>query len=66
MKKQERIIEVKFAGSGHYKVTVERYGKRYTATIDDMPTIDDYKDGSVKAAISLYDQVIRKSNATLY
>lgn len=61
MKKQDRIVSVRFAGNGHYKVTVSKYGKHYTATVTDMPTIDDYKDGVVRAAINLYDEVIRKT-----
>ncbi len=61
MKKQDRVKSVRFAGHGHYKVTIEKYGKEYTATITDMPTIDDYKDGVVRAAINLYDEVIRKN-----
>jgi hypothetical protein len=62
MKKQDRIISVKFAGSGHYKVTIERYGKQYTGTITHMPDIDDYKDGKIKAAIAIYDTVMRQAN----
>jgi len=41
MKKQKRITKVQFSGSGHYKVSVIRYGKEYTATITDMQTIDE-------------------------
>lgn len=62
MKKQDRIVSVRFAGSGHYKVTISKYGKHLTATTTDMPTIDDYNDGKVSAAISLYDEVIRKTS----
>jgi len=46
MKKSERIVNVRFSGHGHYKVTIVRYGVEHTATIDDMPTIDNYKDFS--------------------
>ncbi len=60
MKKQDRIKSVQFSGHGHYKVTVVKYGKEYTATITDMSTIDEYKDGVVRAAINIYDTVIRK------
>ena len=62
MKKQDRIVSVRFSGSGHYKVTISKYGKRYTSVTTDMPTIDDYKDGKVSAAIQLYDEVIRKTS----
>ena len=62
MKKQKRITKVQFSGSGHYKVSVIRYGKEYTATITDMQAIDDYKYGKVSAAIRLYDYVCRKNN----
>jgi len=61
MKKQERIHSVKFSGNGHYKVTIEKYGKLYSGIITDMPTIDDYKDGKICAAIALYDTVIRQN-----
>ncbi len=61
MKKQDRINSVLFSGSGHYKVTVTRYGKQYSATTTNMPAVDDYKDGVVSAAITLYDEVIRKN-----
>ena len=62
-RKADRITSVRFSGHGHYKVTIERYGKPYTATITDMPLIDDYnyRDG-VKASNSLYDAVWRKTN----
>lgn len=53
MKKSERITSVRFAGSGHYKVTISYYGKIKTATIDDMTLIDDYHDGINQNA--LYD-----------
>ena len=53
MKKQDRITSVKFSGSGHFKVTISRYGKEYTATITDMPTIDRYKNRSINAAVNL-------------
>ncbi len=61
MKKQDRIIEVSFKSSGHYKVTVTRYNKEYSHIITDMQTIDNYKDGKVSAAIALYDMVIRNN-----
>jgi len=61
MSKQERIRSVRFSGHGHYKVTIEKYGKLYTGTIDDMTIIDDYHDGKVGAAIALYDTVIRQN-----
>lgn len=59
MSKAERIIRVRFSGSGHYKVTISYYGKEYTATITDMTLIDDYKDGIRQAA--LYDYVKLKA-----
>lgn len=62
MKKQERITKVQFSGHGHYKVSIIRYGKEYTATITDMQTIDNYKDGKIQAAINLYDMVWNKTN----
>jgi len=62
MSKQDRITSVRFSGHGHYKVTIERYGKSYTATIDDMTLIDNYKDGGIKAANSLYDAVQNSLN----
>ena len=66
MKKQERIYSVRFAGTGHYNVTIIRYNKLYTATTTDMQTIDDYHDGKVHAAINLYDFVISKTNPNRY
>ena len=62
MNKAERITRVRFSGHGHYKVTIERYGKPYTATIDDMTLIDDYKDGGIKAVNNLYDAVWIRTN----
>ena len=62
MSKQERITSVRFSGSGHYKVTIARYGKPHTATITDMTLIDDYKDGGIKASNDLYDVVWGKTN----
>jgi hypothetical protein len=62
MKKSERITSARFSGHGHYKVTIERYGKPHTATIDDMTLIDDYKDGGIKAANDLYDAVWSRTN----
>ena len=62
MKKSERITSARFSGHGHYKVTIERYGKSYTATINDMTLIDDYKDGGIKAANDLYDAVQNSIN----
>jgi len=62
MSKKERITSVRFSGHGHYKVTIERYGKPYTATITDMTLIDDYKDGGIKAANNLYDAVWSRTN----
>jgi hypothetical protein len=59
MSKAERIIRVRFSGSGHYKVTISYYGKEYTATVTDMTLIDDYKDGIRQAA--LYDYVKLKA-----
>jgi hypothetical protein len=59
MIKSERIIRVRFSGSGHYKVTISYYGKEYTATVTDMTLIDDYKDGIRQAA--LYDYVKLKA-----
>ena len=59
MSKTERIIRVRFSGSGHYKVTISYYGKEYTATVTDMTLIDDYKDGIRQAA--LYDYVKLKA-----
>lgn len=62
MKKHERINSVTFSGSGHYKVTISYYGKEYTATIDDMTLIDDYKDGDKIGRMNdLYDVVKRKT-----
>jgi len=55
MKKSEKITSVRFSGHGHYKVTISYYGKNYTATINDMTLIDDYKDGINQDA--LYDAV---------
>ena len=66
MKKQDRIYKVQFSGHGHYKVTIVRYGKLYSAIITDMPTIDDYKDGIKKAAIQLYDMVWRECDQNRY
>lgn len=54
MSKAERIIRVRFSGSGHYKVTISYYGKEYTATVTDMTLIDDYKDGIRQAALYNY------------
>jgi hypothetical protein len=63
MKKHERITWVKFDGHGHYKVTIQRYGKSYTATITDMTLIDDYKDGEKIGRMNdLYDAVWAKTN----
>jgi hypothetical protein len=63
MKKSERITSVNFSGHGHYKVTIERYGKPYTATINDMTLIDDYKDGDkVGRMDDLYDAVWSRTN----
>ena len=59
MSKAERIIRVRFSGSGHYKVTISYYGKEYTATVTDMTLIDDYKDGINQSA--LYDAVKLKA-----
>ena len=59
MRKSERITRVRFSGYGHYKVTISYYGKEYTATIDDMTLIDDYKDSINQAA--LYDAVKLKA-----
>jgi len=59
MSKAERIIRVRFSGSGHYKVTISYYSKEYTATVTDMTLIDDYKDGIRQAA--LYDYVKLKA-----
>ena len=59
MIKSERIIRVRFSGSGHYKVTISYYGKEYTATVTDMTLIDDYKDGIRQA--ELYDYVKLKA-----
>jgi len=61
MSKQERIISVRFSGHGHYKVTIEKYGKQYTGTITDMTLIDDFKDGKISASIALYDTVLRQN-----
>jgi len=60
MKKQDRIHSVRLSGHGHYKCTVSKYGKLYSATITDMTIIDDYKDGKVSAAIDIYNNVMRK------
>ena len=62
MSKQDRITSVNFSGHGHYNVTIERYGKSYTATIDDMTLIDNYKDGGIKASNDLYDAVQNSLN----
>ena len=62
MSKQDRITSVSFSGRWHYNVTIERYGKSYTATIDDMTLIDNYKDGGIKASNDLYDAAWRKTN----
>jgi hypothetical protein len=61
MKKHEKITSVRFSGHGHYKVTIERYGKKYTATITDMTLIDDYKDGKIGRMNQLYDLVKLKA-----
>tara|TARA_R110001632_G_scaffold70752_1_gene164616 strand:- start:9256 stop:9444 length:189 start_codon:yes stop_codon:yes gene_type:complete len=61
MKKHERITRVRPSGHGHYKVTISYYGKEYTATIDDMTLIDDYKDGIIGRMNDLYDTVKRKA-----
>ena len=63
MKKHERITAVKFSGHGHYKVTIERYGKPYSATVTDMTLIDDYHDGEKVGRMNqLYDLVRSKTN----
>jgi len=61
MKKQDRVKAVRFSGYGHYKVTIEKYGKLYSAISTNSQAVDDYRDGSVSAAIDLYDEVIRKT-----
>ncbi len=59
MTKSERITKLRFAGNGHYKVTISYYGNDYTATITDMTLIDDYKDSINQSA--LYDAVKLKA-----
>jgi len=61
MQRHHRIIRVRFSGYGHYKVTISYYGKPYTATIDCMPLIDNYKDDNpiVSEMNDLYDRVKR-------
>ena len=61
MKKQDRLKAVRFAGWGHYKVTIEKYGKLYSAISTNSEAVDRYRDGRVNAAIELYDEVIRKT-----
>ena len=61
MQKQDRVKSVRFAGHGHYKVTIEKYGKLYSAISTNSQAVDDYRDGKVFAAINLYDEVIRKN-----
>lgn len=36
-------IELAFAGHGHYKVSIIFRGKKYSATTNNMPLIDAYK-----------------------
>ena len=64
MKNYNKITKLSFTGHGHYKVTVERYGKEISATTTDMPTIDAYKSeekGWKKAGNRLYDFVVEKN-----
>ena len=60
--KKDRILKVLPSGHGHYKVTIQRYTKTYSAIIDNMEAIDDYKTGKESAAVTLYDMVCWKNN----
>jgi len=61
------------SGHGHYKVTINYYGKSYSATTNDMPSIDAYKSEKgehrvtpIQASVMLYNEVKRDNNLGTY
>lgn len=40
---QMKNITLTFAGHGHYRVTITFRGKQYSATTNNMPLVDAYK-----------------------
>lgn len=67
-------LKLEFAGHGHYKVTLDYYGKEISCTTTNMPSVDDYnsepdeRDGRElrhkRGYMKLREEVIRKHKAS--
>jgi uncharacterized protein YfaP (DUF2135 family) len=61
------------SGHGHYKVTINYYGKNYSAIVSDMHSVDAYRSEKgeyritpTQASIMLYNEVKRDNNLGKY
>lgn len=67
-----KSVSLSPSGHGHYRVTIEFRGKSYSATTDNMPLVDAYKNNEGRenqggftkrqASIALFNEVKRANN----